>query len=108
MTKLVPELKDLTYEERCRQLDLTTLEKRRERGDLIETYKIVHGRENIRKEDFFSFRTNCTRSNTLKLEKRGHWRTQIRANAFSVRVANAWNALPEYVVTASSIGSFKK
>ena len=84
MTKLVPELKDLTYEERCRQLDLTTLEKRRERGDLIETYKIVHGRENIRKEDFFSFRTNCTRSNTLKLEKRGHWRTQIRANVFSV------------------------
>lgn len=46
MTKLVPELQKLDYEERCERLELTTLE-RRERGDLIETYKILKGIENV-------------------------------------------------------------
>ena len=108
MTKLVPELRDLPYEERCRQLELTTLEKRRERGDLIEAYKIINGMENIEREDFFTFKRTCTRTNTMKLDKRGHWRTQIRANAFSVRVVNTWNSLPEDVVTAPSVSCFKR
>lgn len=106
-TKLSPDLKDLPYEERCRLLGLTTLEKRRLRGDLIETYKILTGKENINHEVFFELRDSNTRSNTVKLIKSGHWRTLVRANTFSVRVVNIWNSLPEDVVTAPSIGSFK-
>ncbi len=36
-TKMVPELKDLTYEERLEEMKLSALEERRERGDLITT-----------------------------------------------------------------------
>ena len=32
-TKMVPELEELTYEERLKEMHLTTLEERRERGD---------------------------------------------------------------------------
>ena len=39
-TKMVPELKDLTYEERLKEMELPTLQARRERGDLITMYKI--------------------------------------------------------------------
>ena len=39
--------KGLDYESRLRLWGLTTLEKRRERGDLIQMYKIVHGVEEI-------------------------------------------------------------
>ena len=52
MTKLLPELENLSYEERCMQLDLTSLEKRGTRGDLIETFKIMHhGMEDVVRED---------------------------------------------------------
>ena len=47
MTKLVPELRELPYETRCKQLSLTTLQQRRHRGDLIETYKIIYSFENL-------------------------------------------------------------
>ena len=107
MTRLVPEFIGLDYEERCKQLDITPLEKRRQRGDLIETYKILSGMENINSEIFFEIHDTATRSNTRKLRKRGHWNTLVRANTFSVRVVNNWNSLPEEVVTAPSISTFK-
>ena len=40
-TKLVPELRNMTYEKRLEKLGLTSLEDRRIRGDMIETYKIM-------------------------------------------------------------------
>ena len=108
MTKLVPELKDLDYEIRCERLGLTTLETRRQRGDLIETYKILNAMENIDHQIFFEYSDTQTRSNSRKLIKRGHWRTLARANSFSVRTVNIWNALPEEVVCAPTISVFKE
>ncbi|XP_076030414.1 uncharacterized protein LOC143018713 [Oratosquilla oratoria] len=43
-TRMVPELKGLSYEERLRRLNLPTLAYRRARGDMIETYKILTGK----------------------------------------------------------------
>ena len=43
-TKLVPGLKDLSYSERLKQIDLPTLVYRRLRGDMIEAYKMLNGR----------------------------------------------------------------
>ena len=39
-TRIAPCLKDLSYPARLHNLGLTSLERRRERGDLIEWYKI--------------------------------------------------------------------
>ena len=44
-TKLVPELRELSYEEMIEKLGLTILKERRVRGDLIEIYKIITGKE---------------------------------------------------------------
>ena len=52
-TRMVPELRELPYEERLKKLNLTTLEKRRVRGDLIETYKIITGKEKNNPRKFF-------------------------------------------------------
>ena len=39
-----------------KKLNLTTLEERRVRGDMIETYKIISGKENINSDKFFQLR----------------------------------------------------
>jgi hypothetical protein len=42
-TKLVPEIRNMTYPQRLRELKLPSLVYRRARGDMIETYKLLHG-----------------------------------------------------------------
>ena len=42
-TKIVPSLKNLTYTQRLERLNLETLEYRRRRADLLETYRILNG-----------------------------------------------------------------
>ena len=52
-TKLVNGMKGLDYQRRLKVLNLTTLEKRRLRGDLIETFKIAKGLDDVNVEAFF-------------------------------------------------------
>ena len=52
-TRLIPQLKDLTYVERLKKLKLPTLAHRRRRGDMIQTFKIIHRIEDVSFERFF-------------------------------------------------------
>jgi hypothetical protein len=107
-TKMVYELKHLEYEERLHRLGLYTLEYRRKRGDLIETYKMLTGGENIDASVFFKRATyDGLRGNSMKLYKSGFKKT-CRQKFFSQRVIDDWNGLPDEVVTAGSLVSFKK
>ncbi|KAK3877173.1 hypothetical protein Pcinc_018090 [Petrolisthes cinctipes] len=106
-TRLVPELSNLPYEERCQRLGLQTLENRRIRGDMIETYKLMHGYEDIPYTKFFQLNTNNLRGHSLKLAKPDHWRTTLKGNWFAIRVIDQWNSLPENIVTAPTIATFK-
>ena len=72
MTKLVPGLQEnVPYEERCKKLGLPTLKQRRERGDLIEVYKILNGYEGSDYRTFFKLRKSRTRGHNWKLKKKG-------------------------------------
>ena len=44
---MIPELRDLSYEERLNECGLTTIETTQLRGYLIEVFKILNGYENI-------------------------------------------------------------
>ena len=76
-TKLVRCLARMPYEERLQMLGLFSLERRRMRGDLIETYKILHGMENIDEKTFFRKATSVNlRGHNMKLY-REHVRLDI-------------------------------
>ena len=105
-TKLIPEIAHLSYHERLKYLNLTTLELRRHRGDLIETFKILKGLESIPVNSLFELNTSITRGNSLKLTKPQSG-LNIRHNNFSQRVINRWNRLPEHVVASTSVNRFK-
>ena len=90
-TKLVTSLAKLTYEQRVRHQRLHSLYCRRQRGDLIETFKILHGLENVEASNVFeSGQPGRTRGNAMKIFKpRARlltWQTLI-----SIRVIDQWN-----------------
>jgi len=52
-TKLVHDIENWKYDDRLKFLGLTSLDKRRIRSDLVETFKILNGFYNINKGLFF-------------------------------------------------------
>ena len=52
-TKLISTIKDELYKDRVRYVNLTTLETRRLRGDIIEVLKIFKGFDNLDPSKFF-------------------------------------------------------
>ena len=67
---MIPELRDLCYEECLKECGLTTLETRKLRGDQIEVFRILNGYENIDRNIFLSFKKdNRTRGHEVTLVK---------------------------------------
>jgi hypothetical protein len=79
---------------------------------MIQTYKILGGIGKIRSDRFFekmgdreAARTRmATGYNNLKIKRA---RTEIRRNAFSLRIFNSWNILPDSVKESRTVGFFK-
>ena len=106
-TRLIPDLRELPYQERLRKLDLPSLYYRRSRGDMITVYQLLHGGLDVDSEQFLRLAgPGPTRGHPWKLEK-PRAVSRARRCAFSTRVVNPWNALPTSVVTAASLNQFK-
>ena len=86
-----------------------SLEYRRVNLDLSLVYKIVNNLVDLPFEDMFSFDNVIynLRGNSLKLMPPPIC-GNVRSSFFSHRMVGTWNFLPDSVVTASSINSFKK
>ena len=110
-TKRIPGMKNLSYEERLRKLELPTLSYRRLRGDMIEVCKIIQGHYDPEASTIIKLMNDTeqrfsTRTNSRKVVY-NRANTNIRKNSFSIRIAKYWNKLPENIVNAPSINSFK-
>ncbi|BHF83099.1 hypothetical protein SprV_0802624100 [Sparganum proliferum] len=78
------------------------------RGDPIQTYRIVRGREcALDFDEFFELAgTDRLRGHPFKLQRKlAH--SDVRRNAFSHRVIGAWNGFPDAVVLSETVESFK-
>ena len=106
-TRLISEISQLSYEERLQQCRLTTLEKRRIRGDQIEVFKIMHGYEGLNKDMFFRIKNDISNLEWLFTKARLCPLVMLRKYTFSQRVVNDWNKLPEECINATSVNMFK-
>jgi hypothetical protein len=105
-TKLVHSISNLCYEDRIRELGLTTLSERRQRGDMIQLFKIMHKMEYLDRGNDFQVIQNQVRGHCFKYFKE-ITRLQSREYYFFNRCANLWNSLPNELVTTSPVNSFK-
>ena len=104
-TAMVHGLRHKNSEERRRALGLMTLEQRRERGDLIEVFKILRGLTKIDPTMFWEVRE--ARNGARLVKSRATNGRRQRQNYFSYRVIQRWNLLPVAMRKAPSLEAFK-
>ena len=107
-TKSINYLRTASYSERLANLCIDSLQCRRIKTDLIFCYKLLHGLIDLQADDFIvlSHNTNL-RGSRYKLAKPIITTTRD-ANFYCNRIVNMWNALPDSIVTASTISSSKR
>ena len=91
-TKLIPSISTLSYEARLQELDLHSLFCRRQRGDLIEVFKILNSYYQIDPKDIFTLQGNVTIGHQMKLFKQRINRS-IGQHFFNFRIIQQWNDL---------------
>ena len=100
-------------QDRCLRLcneniELETLEERRKKTDLVETFKFKRGFYKTPSNTFFKeSHTTQLRGHSQKIFKERS-RLDVTKNFFSHRVVDPWNSLPESTVSAEKTKSFKK
>jgi len=106
-TKMIPELRNRSYEERLIALGLTTLEKRRLKVQLTETYKYLNGYTTANSARLFERDQNQRlRNNGQKLVNR-RFTTTVAQQFFPIKITTVWNQLPENVVESNTVKTFK-
>ena len=103
-----------SYEERLATLGMRTLDARRLRGDLIETYKILSGKSDVSIQTWFNLaqdkecavRTRATTGH-LNLVQPPVPNHDPRKHFFSQRVISDWNQLPNHVKMVQKTNEFK-
>ena len=105
-------LKGKTYEDRLTELGLFSLQYRQQRGDAIQTWKILNKHDDVEEtiwfERFHDQNSMGTRlsSNPLNLRHKCSKR-EPRLNSFSVRTPRIWNNIPVNVRSCKTLNDFR-
>ena len=101
-TKLLPQLKG-----RPKALKLPSLQYIKQKGNMIETFKIITGRVRLDHTLFFTFVSDTSRHGHIYKLYNQHAPRRVRVQSFGIRIMNEWNSLPRWVVEAGDLDMFK-
>ena len=108
--RMASNLTSSEYGDRLLECGLTTLEARRERGDMIQVWKIMNCKQSVDSNVWFQpvALTKTTRmSSSPGMLCKPNFNLEVRKNFFSLRVISSWNSLPENLKFAENIDTFK-
>ena len=102
-------MKNLSYWDRLKRLDLTSLQRRRERYILIHTWKIINNYcpNDIGLEVSSNQRLGTKLIYPILKKNATSAATTVYDNSFSVKAVQLWNILPKNVNTATTLQTFK-
>jgi hypothetical protein len=111
--RMVAGLKGISYEERCKEIGLNTLDERRKVQDLVLLHGLIHGRGGLTIGNMFEKASVREGARTRQAEGINNLkvpvaRTEIRKNFFTVRTVGEWNRLPDEMKSEPSKEKFKR
>ena len=91
---------------------MTSLEERRQRGDEIQTWKILSGKDQVQENHWFQRYTENqgpeTRLSSNSVNRRHKpFRTDVRRHSYGVRVPKIWDDIPMEVRSQVKINQLK-
>ena len=109
---IVVGLRGRSYEEKLAELGMRTLENRRKRLDLVQTFNIIKGIDKVEStlmfttvgDQNFRLTRNTAYSNNLIASRS---RTDLRKHFFSNRIVTLWNSLPTDLKDSRTLNIFK-
>jgi hypothetical protein len=111
---MVSGLRSREYEDRLRELEMTTLEERRHQADMLQMFKIMRGDGQQNPADLFrppaaADAAARTRQHAEPLNVRpNHGRLEISRHSFAVRAGEPWNEVPGCIKRARTAAAFKR
>lgn len=98
-----------SYKDRLEKFNIKSLEYRRHEYDLILMYKICHNLSDLNFHNFFSYRKSAynLRQHSWTIQSYSDPKHNQFQNFFTNRIPKIWNKLPEDIVSAPSLSSFK-
>jgi hypothetical protein len=108
---MVTGLQAREYKERLRELGMVSLEERRHQNDMVQVFKILTEKDQVKKETWFVMANvgeRVTRATEDPLNIRiPAPRLEVRRNFFSQRVPRRWNKIPAALKKVNTVGAFK-
>jgi ribonuclease P/MRP protein subunit RPP40 len=109
--RMISGLKATSYEEKLKELGISTLEERRRYLDMLQTYKVLTGKVNVDRATWFDMASSGQRAtrqeaDPLNIRPKAA-RLEVRRQFFFQRVVEDWNGIPEQVKSAVSVIGFK-
>ena len=110
--RMVSGLTSTSYEDRLKEVGLLSLQDRRLQYDLVQTFKIIRGFDNVDYRTWFTLvgpspaRVTRDTSDPLNIIRQNP-RTEIRRQFFSQRVISHWNGLDTAIKNSPSVFAFK-
>ena len=101
-TKMIPENRNHSYQQRLKDLKLISLVQRRLRGQLLEVIKYLNRFNNVSPMCLFDYDFNDrTRNNGKQLIVK-RFNTSLAQHFFPINITTTWNALPYDVVNSGT------